>query len=393
MSGYPGHRPLEATPSPVLSLGWLPCWALLGMVLLGACDGLSSEASRLLIIDGDGNVVTVGADGEDRQVVATRSESEGFVQPVWSPDGSTVAWGQFRGGDFAVGTSDPEGDEVAAVATSALPFYLSWSPDSSRIGVLHQGSPGEIDFVIVDVTSGDSVLADSGTSYYFSWEADAESVVAHIGMDGFDRVGITGESETLGATDADYLAPFVTEAGLFHVHDGNLVLDADPLVGVPGTALFVANPEGTRVAVVSPGAGITVANNQSLTLGRMVVVDLESGELDPVTTTPIAGFYWSPAGDRLLVLTADRSGLITPLVWEAGAGVAEYPQYRPAEAYVSDVLPFFPQYAQSVSFWNRQGTAFAFAGSMKDTDGIWVQHLGADQPNHVSEGSWVTWSP
>jgi hypothetical protein len=364
-----------------------------GSAIFGACDAATSDASRLLIIDDDGNVATLSANGEERRVVAAAAESEALFQPIWSPDGRTLAWGQSEGEDFAVTTSDPDGGGIARITTTAPPFYMSWSPDSSRVGVLHQGSPGEIDFVIVDVGSGESVVADSGASYYFSWEADAESVVAHVGMDGFERVGMTGDSEGLGATDADYLAPFVTEAGLFHVDDGSLVLEGEPLVRVPGTVLFVANPDGTRVAVVSPGTGISVANERSLSPGRWVVLDVDSGELLPVTASPIAGFFWSPDGDRLLVLTADRSGEITPLVWESGGSVAEYQSFRPAETYVSGVLPFFPQYAQSVSFWNRDGTAFAFAGAVDDEGGIWVQHLGAGQPNRISGGSWVTWSP
>lgn len=374
---------------------WLLAWALLGAALFVACDGdgSRSDPSLMVIIDGDGNLVTIGADQPDPTVVATANESTEFFQPVWSPDGSTLAWGQFRGGDFAVVTSDPLGDAVAEISVTALPFYLSWSPDSARVGLLHQGSAGEIDFVIADIASGQATTADSGTSYYFSWDADAASVVAHIGMEGFDRVEVGGDTESLGPTDSGYLAPFVTDAGLFHVTEGNLVLDGDPLVGFPGTALFVPNAEGTRVAVVTPGVGVTVADEQSLTPGRLMVVEVESGELAPVTSTPIAGFFWSPQGDRLLVLTADRAGQITPLVWETGGELTEFPSYRPAEEYVRDVLPFFPQYAQSISLWNRDGTAFAFAGTVGETGGVWVQGLEEEEPSHISDGSWVVWSP
>lgn len=368
---------------------------LFGVVLLGACDRGSSEAavSRLLIIDDAGDVVTLGSDGSNRRVVATAGESRGFFQPVWSPDGSTLAWGEARDQSFALVTSDPEGEGLAEIETSALPFYLSWSPDSARVGLLHAGSPGEIDFVIADVGAGESLVADAGTSYYFSWEIDSSAVVAHIGTSAFDRIAIDGSSESLGGTDAEYLAPFVTEAGLLHVSDGNLVLDGSPLVEVPGSTLFVPNREGTRVAVVSLGAGISVANEPSLSPGQMVVIEVDSGDLHEVTNTPIAGFFWSPDGDRLLVMTADRSGQITPLVWETGGDVTEYGAYRPAGAYVQDVLPFFPQYAQSVSFWNREGTAFAFVGTVDDVSGVWIQDLSDDEPDHLADGSWVAWSP
>ena len=395
MPDDPGRIQFRQLPPTVAMLIRLITLGLVGVALLGACDRGSPEAdvSRLVIIDGDGNVVTLDSDGSDRVVVGAAGESRGFFQPVWSPDGLTVAWGQFHEDGFALVASDSDGEEPIEIETSGLPFYLSWSPDSALVGLLHAGSPGEIDFVIADVGAGESLVVDAGTSYYFSWESDSSGVVAHIGTSDFDRIGIDGSSQSLGSTDTEYLAPFVTDAGLLHVSEGNLILDGDPVVGVPGSALFVPNREGTRVAVVSPGVGVTVANERSLSPGQLVVIEVESGDLHEVTATPIAGFFWNPDGDRLLVLTADRSGQITPLVWEADGELTEFGAYRPAEAYVQDVLPFFPQYAQSVSFWNREGTAFAFVGTVEDVNGVWIQDLSADEPIHLSEGSWVAWSP
>jgi TolB protein len=60
---------------------------------------------------------------------------------------------------------------------------------------------------------------------------------------------------------------------------------------------------------------------------------------------------------------------------------------------LQDTFPFFPQYAQSISFWSPDSSAFAFAGLVDGDDGIWVQHLDEDAPTMVSDGVWVAWSP
>ena len=60
---------------------------------------------------------------------------------------------------------------------------------------------------------------------------------------------------------------------------------------------------------------------------------------------------------------------------------------------LQDTFPFFPQYAQSLSFWAPDSSAFAFAGQVEGQGGIWVQDLAEDSPTMVSDGTWVAWSP
>jgi TolB protein len=59
---------------------------------------------------------------------------------------------------------------------------------------------------------------------------------------------------------------------------------------------------------------------------------------------------------------------------------------------LQDTFPFFPQYAQSVSFWAPDSSAFAYAGAVGDEPGIWIQDLEGDAPTKVSDGTWVAWS-
>jgi hypothetical protein len=89
----------------------------------------------------------------------------------------------------------------------------------------------------------------------------------------------------------------------------------------------------------------------------------------------------------LLMMTPTEQG-ITPTVWTADGTKTDYAEFLPSVVMVRDMLPFFPQYAQSMSYWSPDSTAFVYAAD----DGIWVQELDGARPNNVSDGSWVAWS-
>jgi TolB protein len=62
---------------------------------------------------------------------------------------------------------------------------------------------------------------------------------------------------------------------------------------------------------------------------------------------------------------------------------------------VDQYLPFFEQYAQSMSPWSPDSRAFAYAGFNEQGEaGIWVQEARSDRaPVLVSDGEFVSWSP
>jgi hypothetical protein len=80
------------------------------------------------------------------------------------------------------------------------------------------------------------------------------------------------------------------------------------------------------------------------------------------------------------------------LVWAADTGMRNYGTFIPSEPVARDLLPFFPQYAQSLSLWSPDSAAFAFSGEIGGERGVWVQELAESQPRLVAEGTWVAWS-
>ena len=388
-------------------------WALALALLLVSCIDVSTGADdaadsttvetgpgRLVILDGSGDVVVIDPDGANRASVTDDASSRFvYTQPVWSPDGSRIAWGQIGDGGFAVGIQYPGSEEPTLVETTNLPFYTFWSPDGASLGVLHNGDAG-VDFRIVDVERGTSITADSDTPYYFSWSPDGERVVAHAGENRFETITTGGDHDALEPTSPSYLAPQWTPDGIFHVVDDQLVMDDGqgsrvPMAQVSGLTTFVANPQGTRVAIqtTADGSGIAVALGAIPTVapGNVMILDVETGTIERASQGLSAGFFWSRDGESLLILQPGSTGIV-PRVWDVSGTSVDYVEYRPPSTIVRDTLPFFPQYAQSVEFWAPDSSAFAFAGEIDGEQGIWVQELSADRPTLVSDGIWVDWS-
>lgn len=362
----------------------------------------SGDPGRLAIVDESGSVVVMDPDGSnDTTVVEASSENPAiYMQPVWSPDGSTIAWGQQTGTGFGVGVTSPGSGSITTLTTPNLPFYLFWSPDGRHLGFLHNGATG-VQFQIADLEEQATSLIDEDAPLYFSWNPEGDRVVTHAGAERVETIGVDGERETLLPTSAGYLAPQWTDIGVFHVSDDRLVVEDDEraravVADVGGLTLFVANRQGSRVALqwTGDGAGPVTASAEEVPVppnDRVVVVDTATGALDVVSDDPALGFFWSPDGERLLVLVVENRQ-ITPTVWTP-EGTSTFSPFFPHPQLLETTFPFFPQYAQSVSFWSPGSSAFAYAGVVDGETGIWVQDLSADDPARVSDGSWVAWSP
>lgn len=392
-------------------MGRSTVWALALFLLIVSCTNSSdiepttsstaeTDPGRLVVLDPTGDVVVLDPDGTHRTPVTDDAgELAGYTQPVWSPDGALIAWGQITGNGFAVAIQDPATDRRTLVETPNLPFYMSWSPDGETLGVLHNGADS-VDFRMVDVSEETSLTVDSAAPYYFSWSPAGDRVVVHAGEDRVEEIESDGTRRQLESTSAAYLAPQWTPSGVFHIVGDELVLEDEggrraPIASVSGFTMFVANPQGGSVALqtTGDGAGIAVAQREipNVASGSVVVVDVETGSVEMVNRGLSAGLFWSRDGDSLLVMRPSHSGIV-PRVWNRSGSSIDFNEYQPSGAIVRDTLPFFPQYAQSVSFWSPDSSAFTFAGDVDGEQGIWVQKLDEDLPRMVSGGTWVAWS-
>jgi len=377
-------------------------------------------ADRLAVVDGD-ELVVMAPDGSDRVVIAG-DEDLAVSQPTWSPDGRRLAWAE-RSTDLRAElmlvTANVDGSEAQRVFTPFRPFYAQWDPTGRRIGLLG-GGPGGPTLGIADFDSASPgmTLIDSGQPYFFSWADDGERLLAHAGPE-VAVVGLDGSDETIAASGLFQAPIWVGEDRLVYAVDDdeqavvvtNVAQTVERRFGYSNGAWLVMSPSGTRLAVQVSGPLDEAGAQQASTSAASVpptepgllptglhVVDLVSGETTTLSDEVKAAFFWSPDGEQLLVLDLEPGDDGTASTrWEVWTGqqVRRGPLFSPSLQTIQEYLPFFDQYAQSVSFWSPAGDRFVYAGTDADGQaGIWVAR--ADDPAHpelVSTGSIAVWSP
>jgi hypothetical protein len=148
------------------------------------------------------------------------------------------------------------------------------------------------------------------------------------------------------------------------------------------------SPDGGRIA-------FQVIEEQSVQ--PLSVIDVGTGETVEITDAAIAAFFWSPDGERLLYLDPDPDEEQFRFRWGVWDGTSSFltPPFVPSLLFAREYLQFFEQYAQSMSLWSPDGSAFAYPGMNEDgEEGIWIQSARPDRaPVLVADGDFVAWSP
>lgn len=383
--------PAAGPASPAASLDVLP----------GVTDG-----DRLLILMGDGTILTSAPDGADPVVLRRPGGIDvDASQPVWAPDGSAVSWVELpTGGPPATSvlvTSPPQRSRRTEVQVDAAMFFLQWDPTSSRVAYLgsFQGSIG-VGWAEPHAEGGPIARTiGRGQPFYVSWAPDGDRLLVHVGERTLGWLDLEGQLDELGDRPGLFHAPAsLADGRLVYVTGGSggrqaLVVRegerTDVLLRFRGAIEFVVSPDGGRIAYrIDTGEG----------LGPVSIVRLASGRSTMVADVPAVAFEWSPDGRRLLVLAQATTPDFTTHRWHVWQGrrtaIPVGVPFLPSPRYLREYLPFFGQYAQAISLWAPDGSAFAFPALIGDRAGIWVQELDATEPAFVMEdGSMVAWSP
>ena len=378
-------------------------------LLVGACTTNEDEArgdGRLVTIDEAGNVVTLEPDGTDIVVVADDGGGRvTYFQPIWSPDGSSISATRSEAGTFSTEIIDADTGERTSTVTASNAFFQYWSPDGSKLATLAVAAPGELGLDLFTIgEGGDPVRVADGQPLYFSWSPDSANVVGHVGNAPLELLLADADSPDFGAPGS-FPAPQWTEDGIIHIvlasRRQQLTRtrfggESEPIASTLGGAIFTATPDGQHIAVLpaaTDDVGFSVNAQQipALPGGRLVVVDADEGSFVEVESETVAAFSWDPTGRRLLALELTETGAFRWRVWEDGE-TEVFADFVPAPGFLRDFVPFFDQYAQSMTLWSPDGTAFAYPGSVGGVTGIWRQDLAGGDPIRVAGGTWVAWS-
>ncbi len=393
------------------------------LLLLAACDSADPEPStttttstsaapqaavdRLVVLDGSGNIVTMDRTGGDMTAITEDAGADlGYFQPSWAPDASSIVASRLRSGSFSLVDFDLAAGTQSEVATEANAFYVHWSPAGDRLAYLSTGAAGMGLSIAEFGADPTSRLVDHGQPFYFTWSPDGGRLATLIGQSRFEVREVDAGAAREIAEPGAFQNPAWTGAGIFYMTrtgGADQLVVGEPggaakvLARSPADAIFTVPASGDRVAVQAVGEIDAVSASWQeaplLPLNRLVVVETATGELTPVTDSPVIAFFWDPAGEQLLILDIGEGPHAARWsVWADGE-LRELVEFLPSQVFLQSYLPFFGQYALSTTMWSPDGTAFAFAGFVGDEGGIYVQDVAGGDPVKVSDGSWVLWSP
>jgi Tol biopolymer transport system component len=253
-----------------------------------------SPDGRNIALSRSGDLVVLSADGRHARQL-THDELIQF-EPVWSPDGTRIAFLQ-QHGEPQLGVGPQDDVAVADLATGATrrltsdvrsKATLSWSPEGTQLVYENVGRPSPRPLVVIDAASG-TIVEPASFRPYPLWSPRGLRI-AYVTVD--------GERCSLVLINADGSSPHV----LFR--------------GPRGIGLFDVtwSPDGRSLAFVLGGW----SSNRS----RIEVADIASGRVRAVTapnshdsapswspdSRRIVFARYEPAQKRYAVAVVDRTG-------------------------------------------------------------------------------------
>jgi Tol biopolymer transport system component len=134
-------------------------------------------------LGGHHRIWVIGADGSDPHPITDAAYA---TQPAWSPDGGRIAYAGVQHGDpltvrYEIYTVNVDGSGLLRLTRDERgESDPSWSPDSSRIAFVHRGGTSESSFIWSMASDGSDVTRVTGGRGYDTspiWSPDGSRIV------------------------------------------------------------------------------------------------------------------------------------------------------------------------------------------------------------------------
>jgi len=275
----------------------------------------------------EGHIWLVDADGSGRRRLTYTGTRNG--DPVWSPDGSKLAFTSLRDGDkpFCIAVLGFDGGEPQIVSRHAVPISgLAWSPDGSHIAYAATVDPENPEETPRDPKAPAAVRVVKRIDY----KQDGIGFVNDVRNQIFTVDVASGERRQLTSAANDHLGPAWSPDG------AKLVVTLPRLNGMASQlgiidvasgelSVFGENDGGAHLAAWSPdGASILYAGNDHDTPHEeLLLLDVASGSIrkltDDLEFLPDGGYQsGGPAGPPVWT---DASTVLVHGLLKGGSGL------------------------------------------------------------------------
>ena len=401
-------------------------------------SGQPPRLGWIAAVDGS-RALTLITPGGDEIVLSGRDQTTvGF--PAFSPDGTRLAAIFATDGvttidvfalDAAAGGAGPPRPIYRSSAQAA--FYVSWMPGGRDVSFL----ANDEDVVVLRVAAADRAtpldetdsasLVRRGAPLYFDW-IDDERALLHVGVgagaflgrvrrDGTPDGGVLTRPAGFrvaqvapGGRFVSWVRTTGTRSEVVVARDDG---SAERSMPVFGLAAAVFSPVENRLAAI--GAVVPDQTDLGFPLGPLRTLDAESGDSRTLVDGAVVAFFWAPDGKTIAALRLQASsgttaralnplGAASPspvpsevhlLFVDAASGAVRSDRIvRPGPRLVSELLPYFDQYALSHRLWAPDSSSFLLpvVSPGESLEVVALPADGSDSPFSIA-GSAAFWSP